>query len=110
MTDFTEILRDEIDYLSTEGYSHIVVDESSIAWEKVNSDTGSLLVDLWNQIVSDSSLKVIIHTYYRLTESKLQLLLDSNAWAIGIDCIRNSLQKLMEQDFSRKTLLAGVIE
>ena len=110
MTDFAKILREEIGYLSTEGYSHIVVDESSIAWEKVNSDTGSLLVDLWNQIASDSSLKVILHTYYRLTEAKLQLLLDSNAWAIGIDCVRNPHQKLVEQDFTGKTLLAGVID
>ncbi|MFX1518287.1 MAG: hypothetical protein ACFFC6_18485, partial [Promethearchaeota archaeon] len=97
-------------FLSTEGYSHVIVDESSIAWEKVSNDTCSLLVDLWNDIVSDSSLKVILHTYHRLTEAKLQLLLDSNAWAIGIDCIRNSFQKLMEQDLSGKTLLAGVID
>ncbi|MFX0206744.1 MAG: hypothetical protein ACFFDT_12225, partial [Candidatus Hodarchaeota archaeon] len=99
-----------LNYLSKQGFSHIVIDESSITWEKFNGDTSSLLVDLWNQIISDSSLKVILHTYHRLTEGKLQMLLDSNAWAIGIDCIRNDTKKLVQQDFDGKTLLAGVID
>ena len=110
MIDFSTILRDEIRFLSTEGYSHIVLDESSITWEEMNSDTCSLLLDLWNQIVSNSSLKIILHTYHNLTEGKLQMLLDSKAWAIGIDCIKNDLKKLVQQDFSGKTLLAGVID
>ncbi|MFX1508657.1 MAG: hypothetical protein ACFFDC_21450 [Promethearchaeota archaeon] len=110
MIDFSTILQEEISYLSTEGYSHIVLDESSITWEKINSDTSSLLLDLWNQIVSNSSLKIILHTYHHLTEAKLQMLLESNAWAVGIDLIRNSPQKLMEQSFNGKTLLAGLID
>jgi methionine synthase II (cobalamin-independent) len=110
MTDFSEILKDEFRYLSTEGYSHIVMDESSITWEKLDSDSSALLIDLWNQIISDSSLKVVLHTYNRLTDVKLQMLLESNAWAIGIDCIRNSPQELVEHDFNGKILLAGVID
>ncbi|MHA2408474.1 MAG: hypothetical protein ACXACA_08920 [Candidatus Ranarchaeia archaeon] len=110
MADFSRILIDELRYLSSVGYSHIVIDESSIVWEKVSSDSSSLLTDLWNQIVSESSLKVILHTYQHLTEDKLQLLLDSNAWAIGVDCIRNDPQKLIEQDFNGKKLLAGVVD
>ncbi|UCG02593.1 MAG: hypothetical protein JSW11_01105 [Candidatus Heimdallarchaeota archaeon] len=110
MTDFSQILHNELKYLSSEGYSHVVLDESSIVWEKVDEDSRSLLTDLWNQIVSESSLKVILHTYNRLTENKLQLLLDSNAWAIGIDCIRNNPQKLVEHDFNGKILLAGAVD
>lgn len=110
MIDFSTILQDEISYLTTEGYSHIVLDESSITWEEINSDTSSLLLDLWNQIISNSSLKIILHTYRRLTEAKLQMLLESNAWAVGIDLIRNSPQKLMEQSFNGKALLAGLID
>lgn len=110
MTDFSEILKTELSYLSTIGYSHIVVDESAIVWENVDSDSASLIVDLWNQLISESSLKVILHTYHRLTEDELQLLLNSNAWAIGIDCIRNHPQGLVDHDFNGKNLLAGVVD
>lgn len=110
MTDFSQILRNELSYLSSIGYSHVVIDESSIVWEKVDSDSTSLISDLWDQIASESTLKVILHTYRRLTEDKLQLLLNSKAWAIGIDCIRNDPQKVVEHDFNGKTLLAGVVD
>ena len=110
MTDFSQILIEELRFLSSVGFSHIVIDESFIAWEPVNVDSASLTSDLWNQIVAGSSLKTAFHTYHHLSEKKLQLLLDSKAWAIGIDCIRNDPKKLIDYDFNGKTFLAGVID
>lgn len=108
--DFSQILKNEFHYLSSEGFSHVIIDEGSITWESVDTDTASLLGDVWNQIVTGSPLKIILHTYHHLSEKKLQLLVDSKAWAIGIDCIRNDPKKLANYDFDGKSLLAGVID
>ncbi|MFX1282140.1 MAG: hypothetical protein ACFFB5_00735 [Promethearchaeota archaeon] len=110
MADFSQILKEEFHYLSSEGFSHIILDEASLTWESVDTDTTSSLTDVWNQIVTKSSLKIAIHTYHHLDEEKLQLLLDSNAWGIGIDCIRNDPRKLADYDFDGKSILAGVVD
>lgn len=110
MIDFTTILVNELQYLFSEGFSHIVIDESSIAWEPFNSDSASLIKDLWNQIATGSSLKIVIHTYRRLTNEKLQLLFDSKAWGVGVDCIQNDPHQLVDHDFNGKTFLAGVVD
>ncbi|MFX0014103.1 MAG: hypothetical protein ACFFB2_06410 [Promethearchaeota archaeon] len=110
MNAFSQILKHELSYLSKEGFSHIIIDESSLAWEEVDTETLSLLGDLWNQIIASSSLKIIFHTYQNLNEEKFQLLLESKAWAIGIDCVANNPRELANYDFNGKNLLAGVVD
>ncbi len=110
MIDFARILKKELNYLSSVGFSHVVIDESSIAWEPVDIDSASLISDLWSQIVTGSPMKIALHTSYHLSDDKLQMLMDSKAWAFGIDCIRNNPHKLVEYDFNGKALIAGVID
>ncbi|MFX0184856.1 MAG: hypothetical protein ACFE95_17370, partial [Candidatus Hodarchaeota archaeon] len=68
MADFSKILCNELQYLASEGFSHVVIDESYFAWETLDNDTSSLILELWNQISTCSTIKVIIHTHLRLTE------------------------------------------
>ncbi|MHA2096366.1 MAG: hypothetical protein ACW98F_17225 [Candidatus Hodarchaeales archaeon] len=110
MIDFSEILISELRILSSDGYSHIVFDESFLAWEVIEKDTIALLNDLWNQICSSTSLNIAFHTYNQLPLDILHLLLNSNAWAIGVDCIRNNTQELLSYDINGKSLIAGVVD
>ncbi|PWI49271.1 hypothetical protein CEE45_02705 [Candidatus Heimdallarchaeota archaeon B3_Heim] len=110
MIDFSEILISELKFLSSRGYSHIVFNESFIAWESIGKDTISLLNDLWSQISSSTSLNIAFHTYNQLSSDILHLLLNSNAWAIGVDCLRNNIQELLSYDINGKSLIAGVVD
>lgn len=110
MDDFTEILREEIKYLASEGFSHMVLDEGGLAWEPLNRDTATAVGDLWNRINEGASLKVAIHTYHALEPHVLELLANANVWAVGIDCVRNTVKAIREYDFDRKTLIAGVVD
>jgi len=110
LVDFSKILCNELQYLAAEGFSHVVIDESYFAWESLDNDTTSLILELWNQISTCSTIKVTIHTHQRLTEKKLQLLLESKSWGTGIDFIRNDITKLMNYDIDRKNLVAGAVD
>ncbi|MHA2292541.1 MAG: hypothetical protein ACXACK_10295 [Candidatus Hodarchaeales archaeon] len=110
MIDFSRILEEELNYLSSEGFSHVVLDESFFAWEIIEYDSASLLSDLWKEIATKSSLRIGLHTNHYLDEEKLQLLLNSKVWGIGYDCIKNDIHKLLEHDFNGKALLAGVVD
>lgn len=110
MVDFSKILCDELQYLAAEGFSHVVIDESYFAWESLDNNTSSLILELWNQISTSSAIKVTIHTHQHLSEEKLQLLMESKSWGTGIDCIRNDINKLVNYDFEKKNLVAGVVD
>jgi methionine synthase II (cobalamin-independent) len=110
MIDFSEILISELKFLSSLGYSHIVVNESFLTWESIERDTIALLNDLWSQISSSTSLNIAFHTYNQLPSDILHLLINSKAWAIGIDCLRNNVQELLSYDINGKSLVAGVVD
>ncbi|MFX0049672.1 MAG: hypothetical protein ACFE8U_00135 [Candidatus Hermodarchaeota archaeon] len=110
MVDFSKILCGELTYLANEGFSHVVIDESYFTWDSLDNDTQPLLLELWNQLSVASSLRVIIHTHQFLSNEKLQLLLESKSWGIGIDCIRTDIQKLLDYDFNGKSIVAGVVD
>jgi len=107
---FSDILREEFQYLSSEGYSHVILDESYFSLDTPNSDTLSFLLDLWNQLASSSSIKVVIHTYNHLSEKKLESLIESEVWGVGIDFIRNDVKNILNYDLTDKTLIAGVVD
>ncbi|MFX0208466.1 MAG: hypothetical protein ACFFDT_20955 [Candidatus Hodarchaeota archaeon] len=110
MVDFSKILCNELAFLAIEGFSHVVIDESYIVWDSLDDDTRSLILELWNKLSTKSSLRVIIHTHQNLSNEKLQLLLESKSWGVGIDCIRTDINKLMDYDFDGKSIVAGVVD
>lgn len=110
MIDFTKILIEELRFLASEGFSHVICDESAITWEPTDADTVSLTRDLWGKLIKGAPLRLALHTFQHLSDKKLQLLLDSKAWALGIDCIKNDPHQLSDYDFDGKTLIAGVVD
>ncbi|MHA2170592.1 MAG: hypothetical protein ACXAB7_11925 [Candidatus Kariarchaeaceae archaeon] len=110
INDFTAILVKELQYLSSKGFSHIVIDESAVVWEELDKDLLPIIIDSWNKLVGGSAIKIIIHTHQRLPETVIKLLIESNAWGIGIDFINNDPSILYEYEIKDKSLIAGVVD
>jgi methionine synthase II (cobalamin-independent) len=108
--DFTTILVKELQYLSSKGFSHVVIDESAIAYENLNKDLMSIIIDSWNRLVTGSTLKIIIHTHRHLSEMVIDSLIESKAWGIGVDFINNDPSEFTEKEIKNKTLVAGVVD
>jgi methionine synthase II (cobalamin-independent) len=110
LIEFSDILIEELQYLSSEGFSHVILDEGYFSLDELNSNTTSLILESWNQLASSSSIKIIIHTYHRLSKNNLESLIKSEVWGVGIDFIRNELNKVLNYDFGRKAIIAGVVD
>ncbi|MFW9856175.1 MAG: hypothetical protein ACFFFG_14080 [Candidatus Thorarchaeota archaeon] len=110
MDDFTEVLEEEIKFLSAEGFSHVILNEGGIAWETPDKDITTTVEENWNRISNDVPLQVAIHTHHSLKSYMLELLANSKVWGVGIDCVRNDMASLKEYDFEGKALIAGVVD
>ena len=108
--DFTTILVKELQYISSKGFSHVVIDESAIVYENLSKDLLPIIIDSWNRLVTGSTLKIIIHTHRHLSEMVINSLIESKAWGIGIDFINNDPLEFTENEIKDKTLVAGVVD
>ncbi|MHA1207424.1 MAG: hypothetical protein ACTSSO_07645 [Candidatus Hodarchaeales archaeon] len=108
--DFTTVLVKELKYLSSKGFSHVVIDESAITSEHLDKDLLPIVIDSWNRLVGASDLKIIIHTHRHLSEIIVNSLVESTAWGIGIDFINNDPSEFAENEISDKNLIAGVVD
>ncbi|MHA2219163.1 MAG: hypothetical protein ACXACY_24865 [Candidatus Hodarchaeales archaeon] len=108
--DFTTVLVKELQYLSSKGFSHVVIDESAIANEKLDKDLLPIIIDSWNRLVTGSNLKIIIHTHRHLSEMAIDSLIESKTWGIGVDFINNDPSEFSEKEIKNKALIAGVVD
>ena len=110
ITDFTTVLVKELEYLSSIGYSHVIIDESAITHEDLDKDHLPIIIDSWNRLVKGSTLKIIIHTHRHLSEMAIDSLIESKAWGIGVDFINNDPSEFIEKEIKNNTLVAGVVD